>query len=86
MDGQSREFPAAAIDALTKGHKIEAIKILRREWSIDLKEAKNTVDTYMKARPDLTGQFQEARTGNKAWLWLLILLAATLLSYSFFGR
>src|SRR5260370_12770061 len=40
MAGESREFPAAAIAALTKGHKIEAIKIVRQEWSLGLKEAK----------------------------------------------
>jgi ribosomal protein L7/L12 len=87
MAGQSREFPAAAIDALTKGHKIEAIKILRQEWGLDLKEAKDTVDTYVKARPDLASEFKEASTGNKRlWLWLLVLLAAMLLSYSFLHR
>jgi hypothetical protein len=83
-----RDFPAAAIDALTKAHKIEAIKIIRQEWAIDLKEAKDTVDTYVKARPDLASQFQEASdTGKKRlWLWLLALLAATLLYYSFAHR
>ena len=88
MAGQSREFSVAAIDALTKGHKIEAIKIIRQEWGIDLKEAKDTVDAYVKSRPDLASQFQEASdTGKKRlWLWLLVLLAAILLYYSFVHR
>jgi len=79
MAGQPRELPTAAIAAPTKGHKIEAIKIVRQEWSIGLKEAKDAVETYVKTRPDLTSQFQEA--GNRLWLWLLILLTAILLIY-----
>ena len=88
MPGQSRDFPSAAIDALTKGHKIEAVKIIRQEWGIDLKEAKDTVDAYIKARPDLTSQFQEASDIGKKrlWLWVLVLLAAILLYYSFVHR
>ena len=83
MAGQPREFPAAAIEALTKGHKIEAIKIVRQEWSLGLKEAaKDAVETYVKTRPDLTSQFQEAGN-NRLWLWLLVLLTAILLFYRF---
>ena len=82
MAGESREFPAAAIAALTKGHKIEAIKIVRQEWSLGLKEAKDAVETYVKTRPDLTSQFQEAGN-NRLWLWLLVLLTAILLFYRF---
>ena len=40
------KLPDAAIEALTKGRKIEAVKILRREWNIDLKDAKDAVDQY----------------------------------------
>lgn len=44
---KARELPAAAIAALTKGRKIEAVKILRSEWNIDLKEAKDHVEQYL---------------------------------------
>jgi ribosomal protein L7/L12 len=46
---KSRELPDAAIAALTNGRKIEAVKILRREWNIDLKEAKDAVDKYLSS-------------------------------------
>jgi ribosomal protein L7/L12 len=46
---KSGELPDAAIAALTNGRKIEAVKILRREWNIDLKEAKDTVDKYLSS-------------------------------------
>ncbi len=78
MAGQPRAFPAAAIEARTKGHKIEATKIVRQEWSLGLQEAKDAVETYVKTRPDLTSQFQEAGN-NRLWLWLLVVLTAILL-------
>ena len=60
MAGQSREFPAAAIEALTKGQKIGAIKIVRQEWGVDLKGAKDAVDAYLRAQPVSASQLQEA--------------------------
>jgi len=87
MAGQSREFPTAAIDALTKGKKIEAIKILRQEWGLGLKDAKDAVDTFVEGRPDLASQFQEATTGNRRLgLLVLVLLMTVFLLYRFFHR
>ena len=87
MAGQSRELPAAAIAALTQGHKIEAIKILRQEWGLGLKEGKAAVDAYVEARPELATQFQGASTGVKRLnMWLLVLLIAGLILYSFLRR
>jgi hypothetical protein len=39
MPPESRPFPAAAVAALSNGHKIEAIKIVRQEWGTDLKDS-----------------------------------------------
>jgi hypothetical protein len=74
MAGQSREFPAAATEALTKGQKIGAIKIVRQERGVDLKEAKDAVDDYLRAQPAREGQLQEASKGARGmWIWLLVL-------------
>ena len=88
MHGQSGELPAAAIEALTKGRKIEAIKIVRQETSLGLKQAKDAVDAYVAARPDLSSQFQEANQGARRslWMWLLIVVGAILLFFRFFRR
>lgn len=76
------ELPAAAIDALTQGHKIEAIKILRQERGLGLKEAKDVVDTYVEARPELASQFQAGRTaGRRLLLGLLFLFLLIFFSY-----
>ena len=75
------------IEALTKGHKIEAIKILRQERELGLKEAKDAVDRYVEARPDLVSQFQAASAGNnRLTLLLLVILLAVFLYYKFLHR
>jgi hypothetical protein len=86
MNGQSGDLPAAAIEALTKGRKIEAIKIVRQETRLGLKEAKDAVDAYVAARPELVSQHQEARGSSKLWIWLLIMIGAALLVFRFFQR
>jgi ribosomal protein L7/L12 len=84
MLGKSQELPAAAIAALTKGHKIEAIKILRQERSLGLKEAKDVVDRYVGARPELASQFQAGNAGSKRLtLLLLFLFVLIFLCYKF---
>ena len=39
-------FPPAAADALRRGHKIEAIRLVREHLGIGLKEAKDLVDQH----------------------------------------
>jgi hypothetical protein len=46
-------IPAAAEDALRRGNKIEAIKIVRETAGTGLKEAKDAVEDYLKDRPEL---------------------------------
>ena len=82
----ARELSAAAVAALLNGHKIEAIKIVRQQWGLGLKESKDTVETYLRIRPDVAGRLQEANAGKKQWLWLLFLLAAGALLYAFIHR
>ena len=42
---------AEVLDAIGKNRKIEAIKLLREERGIGLKEAKEIVDRYIEAQP-----------------------------------
>ena len=43
----------AAIAALWKGQMIEAIKVVRQERNLGLKEAKDAVEAYLKTQRDL---------------------------------
>lgn len=76
-------LPQAAVDALRRGNKIEAIKIVRAELRIGLKEAKDLVEasdigpassTGIRATqpPLMTGE--ASRPG--IWLWLAVIALA----------
>lgn len=79
-------LPVAAIAALHKGNKIEAIKIIRRERNIDLKAAKDAVEEYLRGQPalqaSLTAKQGEALRGALRWLFIAVALAA-LVYFSF---
>ena len=76
----SPALPQAAIAQLEQGNTIEAIKIVRLERGIGLKESKDLVDAYLKSRPDLQRRLEaaqaEARQGFVRWLVIFLALAA----------
>ena len=78
-------MPSAAISALLQGNKLEAIKIVRQERNIGLKEAKAAVENYVRSRPaaqsSLTGEQPQTKWSTTAWLVVVIGLA--LLAYHF---
>jgi len=86
--GTEMQLPSAAIAALQQGNKIEAIKIIRQERGIGLKEAKDAVDRYVQGDPLLQSKFAAARAGNKrsCLLWLTILVALVLIGYYLFSK
>ena len=91
MDAEKRNASAApplsiaAVSALQQGNKIEAIKIIREERNIGLKEAKDAVEDYVRSQPVLRASFVAARAETKrsALLWLAVLIALALLAYRF---
>ncbi len=70
----ARSLPLSAIGALTLGHKIEAIKIVRKETSLGLKEAKEMVEAYERANPNLRPELNHPDNTHN-WLALGALLA-----------
>ena len=77
---QHPAFPPTAIPALEQEKTIEAIKIIRLECGLGLKESKDLVDAYLKGRPDLQRRLEvvqtEARQGFVKWLVIFLALAA----------
>ncbi len=75
-------LPPTAIATLEQGQTIEAIKIVRLERGLGLKESKDLVDAYLKTRPDLARRLQAAQT--EAWQgfvrWLMIFLALAVMA------
>lgn len=71
-DTEYKELPAEVINALSSGRKIEAIKLLRGEWNIDLKKAKNIVDQHIASDPLLKDRLR--REGNNGCFPLIVIL------------
>lgn len=68
---QKTTLPLAAIAALHRGHKVEAIKLVRAESGIDLKEAKQRVEQFLRTEPSVAASFAEmqSRPGRVALWW-----------------
>jgi hypothetical protein len=73
-------FPTDAIQALRRGNKIEAIKLVRLARNIGLKEAKDAVEDYLRAQPALLQQLNasqaQGREGFVRWLVVILLVLA----------
>lgn len=66
-------LPLSAIGALALGQKIQAIKIVRTETSLDLQTAKALVEAYEREHPDIRPAPVVYRdNGPSPWLWLSV--------------
>ena len=79
----SGQLPSSVIAALQKGNKIEAIRLLREQTGLGLKEAKDAVEA-----PERVTLGQSAPTamhipGNVIWVLVALAIAAALLGYHF---
>lgn len=83
-----RPLPPAAILALQQGKKIEAIKILRAEQPMGLKEAKDAVDAYVRTQPQLQQSVAAAQTRatRTALFVFIVALAVAALAYWYSAR
>ena len=73
----------AAVAALWRGQVIDAITLVRKEQHVDLKEAKASVDAYLRSQPALQRRLEQvqadARTGLLRWVLFLLIGGAGLL-------
>lgn len=70
-------LPKPAIQALEQGQKIEAIKVLRQLEGCDLKTAKDRIDAYLAAHPELATQ--PIRHQELGWLAIGFLVVAVVM-------
>ena len=79
------ELPEEVTTLLIAGKKIDAIKLIRKQSGLGLKEAKDLVENYMLKHPE---RFPDARTsslGSNTLIFGLVVLAA-LLTYQFVSQ
>ena len=77
MTGEKSEppkLPPEAVAALAGGNKIEAIKIVRVSQKVDLKTAKDVVESYIELHPEMHLAFAtQNKQSRQGWIfWLLI--------------
>lgn len=76
----SSSLPQAVIEAISRNRKVEAIRLLREERNIDLKDAKEKVDRFIRENSASTATRgvpkEEGALGRFLLLLILILLAA----------
>jgi len=74
------DLPKGAVEALWQGNVIEAIKVVRQNRNIGLKEAKDVVDAYIASQPALKKKIDQvlatAQQRFIRWLVGFLVLAA----------
>jgi len=76
-----RSLPAPAVAAVRAGNKIEAIKIVREVDGCGLKPAKELVENFIAADPELHARFaaSRARGVRRTFFFLALLVALVVL-------
>lgn len=75
-----KEFPPAAAEALRKGNKIEAVKIVREAWNMDLKDAKAVVEAYRSEPPPMPQVIRQHKAKSAlGWVWWVLLAIVLML-------
>ncbi len=86
MMNQNSELPSEAVAALESGNKIEAIKVVRVNSGLGLKESKELVEKYLREHPDLQQRYSviQSEQNKGAFMKLLFLIAtAAFVAYYF---
>ena len=86
--GSAPALSAAAVAALRRGNKIEAIKLVREERNIGLKEAKDAVEDHVRTQPDLQSALADAQGEAKrsTVVWIAVLIGLAVLAYYFLAK
>ncbi len=74
-------LPPLAVSALMKGQKIEAIKIVREERRIELTEAKEVIEEYIRSDPLIQAELKNVRRNSRGYGWILLLIVLGILGW-----
>lgn len=85
--GMPTSVPATVTDALRRGNKIEAIKLMREHTGLGMKEAKDAVDaleTTVSGTLSTLSPGEVPRNGG-IFMWVIIAAAIAAAAYFFLG-
>lgn len=83
-----KDIPDAAKLALRQGNKIEAIKIVRTEHNLDLKDAKDAIEAFVAGNPVVRAEMESTieRSTPRALRWLLLIVVIAAGAIFLFAR
>ena len=86
MNNNVQEIPAEAITALENGSKIDAIKCVRERQGMGLKEAKEFVEQFIDANPDIKSRMHAAnvKSAKVSLRWLIVIVLVGIAAYKIF--
>lgn len=76
-------LPADVIAAIQQGNKIGAIKRLRLARGLELKDAKQIVDAYVRNDPALVRKYQAQSDQARRVMWFVLAAALAIAWYWF---
>ena len=77
------DLPADVLAHIHANRKIEAIKLLRENRDLDLKQAKDIIDTYIEKNPHLIIRSPRSETGVGRFILILIIIATLYAIYQY---
>ena len=82
----TRKFPRTAVDALEKGKKFEAIKLVKTAYGGTSRRAKQAVENFLDRNPRVKDRMDSAKAENALTgvQWLLIITGICAGIYFFF--
>lgn len=78
------EFNVDIISALEQGNKIGAIKILREQKNLGLKEAKEAVEAFLDDNPEIKQKMNSHQASGGTVIGYLVFIAIAYAIYHFF--
>lgn len=86
MNKDSQDLPEEALAALESGSKIEAIKIVREQQGIGLKEAKELVEQFIDIHPEVKSRMHaaNAQSARISIRWLITIALIGFAAYKIF--
>ena len=75
---EKRDLPSHVKDAVHANRKIDAIKLLREEWDLELKEAKDLVDAYMRDNRHLIVDQRSGRESTVGRVLIIVVLGCAI--------